>query len=396
MFLRPDLHGEPVHYFCGHSLGLQPVAAKAYIDFELGKWSGQAVEGHFEEPNPWLHYHKFLKPGLAYLCGAEETEVVAYGSLTSNMHNLFATFYAPTKMRNKILAEDIGFPSDTFALQTQVSYHGFDPETSVVYLSHDQNYCFSTDYIIQQIEKHKDTLALIWLSAVNFLSGQVLDIRAIAAVAKRHNIKIGLDLAHAIGNIPLQLHDWEIDFAVWCSYKYLNAGPGATGGYFVHEKHFPQPATHNSQPETILGGWWGHEEKTRFQTNLTFRPINNADAWQHSNANVLSLAALRSSLDIFLTRDLKELTEERKVQTTKAFEILKEVKKLKILTPDQECGNMIAVQTTDQNKDVIAKLKARNIWVDWREPGIMRFSYCPLYNNALEWQQFIGSLHEML
>lgn len=410
MFHRPIHNNIPINYFCGHSLGLQPVSTKDYLQLELDKWAKQGVDGHFEEPNPWFHYHKFLKPGLAHLCGALETEVVPYGSLTSNIHFLFASFYSPNEKQNKILAEDIGFPSDTFAIETHVSFRGYDPKEAIVWLKHDGHYCFSTDYILSEIEKHKDELTLIWLSGVNFLSGQVLDMKAIAKKANQYGIKIGFDLAHAIGNIPLQLHDWGVDFAVWCSYKYLNSGPGAVGGYFVHQKNFPtnneQLSTNNYQGAinyelrttnyAILGGWWGHKEKTRFQTEQKFNPTESADAWQHSNANVLSLAAVRASLDIFLSVDIAKLHAKSLVQTEIAFELLSNISSIKILTPKEARGNMISVVLKNEDKSIVEKLKEQQILIDYREPRIIRFSFCPLYNTELEWRQFLTVLQEIL
>jgi kynureninase len=396
MFHRPIHNHLPVSYFCGHSLGLQPIDTKEYLALELDKWAKQGVEGHFEEPNPWFHYHHFLKPGLAHLCGAKESEVVAYGSLTSNLHFLLASFYQPTTRKHKILAEDVGFPSDTFALETHVKFRGFNPKESIVWLKHDANFCFTTDYILSQIEEFKDELELIWLSGVNFLSGQVADMKEIARVASQNGIKIGFDLAHAIGNVPLKLHDWGIDFAVWCSYKYLNAGPGAVGGYFVHEKNFPnKPGATNYEPN-ILGGWWGNKEETRFQTKQSFDPIPNADAWQHSNANVLSLAALRASLDIFFTNQIADLHAKSSTQTKIAFEWLQNVPGVQILTPLENSGNMLSVMLPQENKKLIAQLKSKQIMADWREPNIFRFSFCPLYNTTEEWQQFMAVLHELL
>jgi len=391
MFHRPQQHQEEVLYFCGHSLGLQPLSTKKYIDAELHKWATQGVEGHFEEPNPWLHYHHFLKPGLSHLSGAKKEEVVPSGSLTANLHLLFTSFYQPQGKRNKILSEANNFPSDRFAIETHCASRGLDPKSAVIWVTYDEAYCSRTEDIISSIQKHQEEIALIWLSPVAFLSGEVLDIARISQEAKKYGLTLGLDLAHAIGNIPLRLHDWEIDFAVWCSYKYLNGGPGATGGYFIHEKHFP-----SAEERRILGGWWGHEEDSRFLIETRFKPINSADAWQHSNANVLSQAAIRASLDIFLTKDLQELHRESQVQTNHVYQLLKGRTSCTILTP-QECrGNMVAIQVKGRASEVKEQLQAKKIWVDWREPSIMRFSFCPLYNTEKEWQQFLYQLTEVL
>jgi kynureninase len=264
---------------------------------------------------------------------------------------------------------------------------------------------------LSEIEKNKDELALIWLSGVNFLSGQVLDIKAISAKASEYGIQIGFDLAHAIGNVPLKLHDWGVDFAVWCSYKYLNSGPGAIGGYFVHQKNFPKnnyqlstvnyqrtANTHNSSHTThnILAGWWGHKEDTRFQTEQKFNPIESADAWQHSNANVLSLAAVRASLDIFISADIAKLHSQSLAQTEIAFELLSNISSIRILTPKDARGNMISAVLKNNDKSMVDKLKAHHTLIDYREPRIIRFSFCPLYNTELEWRQFLTLLQEIL
>lgn len=392
MFHRPVHNKQPIAYFCGHSLGLQPIATKEYVEFELTKWANQAVDGHFDEPNPWLHYHTFLKPGLSHLCGALESEVVPYGSLTSNLHFLFASFYQPTSSRHKIISEDTNFPSDRFALETHVRFKGFDEKEAVQWLPHDQTFCHSTEQLLNTIEAQKDQISMIWLSAVNFLSGQVWDIPAIASIAHKYGILVGLDLAHAIGNVPLRLHDWNVDFAVWCSYKYLNGGPGAVGGYFVHEKHFPSTADSKS----ILAGWWGNDANTRFDVGKSFVPTPNADAWQHSNANVLSLAAIRASLDLFSTNNLDSLHQKSLVQTELAYDLLRNLSTVRLLTPKESRGNMISIQIKDPDQDILTRLKELNQLVDWREPGIMRFSFCPLYNTKQEWEQFLLHLTNLL
>jgi kynureninase len=397
MFHYPTHEGQSIAYFCGHSLGLQPLATKQYLDLELHKWATQGVEGHFESPNPWIDYHRFSKKGLAQITCAMEDEVVAYGSLSSNLHFLLASFYNPTQERHKILTEDTNFPSDSFAMETHVRHRGFLPNESFVWLKHDQNYCYSTDYILSEIEKHKDELALVMLSGVNFMSGQVLDMKAIAQLAIRYNIKIGLDLAHAVGNVPLNLHDWGVDFAVWCSYKYLNAGPGAVGGYFVHKRNFPKSESHNPQPtiHNILAGWWGHDQKTRFSIGQKFSPVPNADAWQHSNANVLSHAALRASLDVYLTTTMEELYQKSLHNTAVLYDRLMLQKSIEILTPKEQRGNMISMRIKKEGKMVLEYLKNHQVWVDWREPDILRASFCPLYNGAEEWKELVTLLGEV-
>jgi kynureninase len=392
MFHFPQQQSEPVHYFCGHSLGLQPLATKQYVNAELEKWAVQGVEGHFKEPNPWLSYHTLLKPGLAYLCGAKETEVVGYGSLSSNLHFLLASFYRPTKRKWKILTEETNFPSDRFALESHVGFRGISSKEALLWIPKDEHYCYHTEQIIGLIRQHREELALVFLSSVNFLSGQVLDIPAIVKVAKEYNILVGLDLAHAIGNTPLRLHEEGVDFAVWCSYKYLNGGPGAVGGYFVHEQHFPK----GEKEIPILAGWWGNKEDSRFLMGNEFSPIANADAWQHSNANVLSLAAIRASLDIFLKEDISVLHQKSLKQTDKACDSLNSNQKCLLLTPKNERGHMLSIQLKEENHGLLSKLKEKRIWVDWREPRIVRFSFNPLYNTEKEWEQFLVELEKVL
>src|SRR5579884_2335627 len=286
-------HGKPLIYFAGNSLGLMPKAARQILEEELDNWAQRGVDAHHATGTPWYSYHETLREPMARLAGAKPLEVVCMNSLTVNLHLMMATFYRPAKSRFKILMEDPAFPSDTYAVKTQIIHHGFAPKEALV-LAHPRHgeFMIRTEDILDLIAKHADQLALVMLAGVNFFTGQLFDMEKIAAAAQSHGIIAGFDLAHAIGNVPLALHDWNVDFAVWCTYKYLNAGPGAVAGAFVHERH-----AHADVPR--FAGWWGHDKATRFQMGPTFVPTPGADGWQLSNPPIMALAPLRASLDVF-------------------------------------------------------------------------------------------------
>src|SRR5213080_1981056 len=288
--------GKPLIYFAGNSLGLMPKAARRAVEQELDDWAKLGVDAHLEAKTPWYSYHETLRKPTAHLIGAKPVEVICMNSLTVNLHMMMATFYRPTKSRFKILMEEPAFPSDTYAIKTQIVHHGLDPKDALI-LARPRKDAFTiqTEDVVDLIEKHADQLAVVMIGSVNFFTGQLFDIAAITKAAQKHGIIAGFDLAHAIGNVPLSLHDWNVDFAVWCSYKYLNAGPGAVAGAFVHERH----ATNTNLPR--LAGWFGNDPNTRFQMQLEpeFVPVASADGWQISNPPILSMAPLRASLSIF-------------------------------------------------------------------------------------------------
>ncbi|MEZ0370710.1 MAG: kynureninase, partial [Candidatus Sericytochromatia bacterium] len=280
-------------YLCGHSLGLQPKGARDLVNAELDAWEQLAVKAHFEGPHPWKYYHELLTDASAKLTGALPTEVVTMNSLTTNLHLMMVSFYQPTLDRPKILIEANAFPSDRYAVESQLRFHKFDPELDLILVSPSANQPgVSTEQVLEAIDTHGEDIALVMLGAVNYFSGQLLDIRSITRAAHEKGCLVGLDLAHAIGNVVLKLHDWDVDFAVWCSYKYLNGGPGTLGGCFVHEKH-----ADTDRPR--FAGWWGHDQQTRFQMPDGFRPEHGAEGWQLSNPAILPLAALRASLQLF-------------------------------------------------------------------------------------------------
>src|SRR6266704_4611406 len=288
--------GKPLIYFAGNSLGLMPKSARQVVDQELDDWAKLGVDAHLEAKTPWYSYHETLRKPTARLIGAKPVEVICMNSLTVNLHLMMATFYRPTKSRFKILMEDPAFPSDTYAIKTQIVHHGLDPKDALILASpRKAEFTVCTEDIVDLIEKNRDQLAVVMIAGVNFFTGQLFDIPTITKSAQKHGITVGVDLAHAIGNVPLSLHDWNIDFAVWCSYKYLNAGPGAVAGAFVHERH----ATNTNLPR--LAGWFGNDPNTRFRMQLEpeFIPVASADGWQISNPPILSMAPLRASLAIF-------------------------------------------------------------------------------------------------
>src|SRR5947207_1036251 len=288
--------GKPFFYFAGNSLGLMPKAARKVVEWELDDWAKRAVDAHHTADTPWYSYHETLREPIARLIGAKPNEVICMNSLTVNLHLMMATFYRPTKARFKILMEEPAFPSDTYAIKTQIVHHGLNPKDALLLARPRKGeFTVRTEAIIDLIEKNADTLAVVLIGAVNFFTGQLFDVPAIAAAARKHGIAVGVDLAHAVGNVPLSLHEWNVDFAVWCSYKYLNAGPGAVAGAFVHERH----ATNKNLPR--LAGWFGNDPNTRFRMHLEpeFIPVASADGWQISNPPIFSMAPLRASLAVF-------------------------------------------------------------------------------------------------
>src|SRR6266704_4139592 len=331
-------NGEPLIYFAGNSLGLMPKSAERIVEQELDDWADLGVDAHLKAKTPWYSYHETLRERTARLVGAKPHEVICMNSLTVNLHLMMATFYQPTKSRFKVLMEEPAFPSDTYAIKTQITHHGLDPKDALI-LARPRNgeFTIRTEDIIDLIEKHADHLALVMFAGVNFFTGQLFDIAEITAAAHKRGIIVGFDLAHAIGNVPLLLHDWNVDFAVWCSYKYLNAGPGAIAGAFVHERH----ATNTKLPR--LAGWFGNDPNTRFRMHLEaeFIPVASADGWQISNPSILSMAPLRASLAIFEEAGMETL-RQKSIKLTSYLQFLLESepdgrskKRFGIITPNK-------------------------------------------------------------
>ena len=382
--------GKPVIYFAGNSLGLMPKSAKQIVDEELDNWAALGVDAHHATGTPWYSYHEALREPTARLVGAKPVEVIYMNSLTVNLHLMMATFYRPTKSRFKILMEEPAFPSDTYAIKTQILHHELDPKEALILARPRKGeFTIRSEDIVELIERHADDLAVVMFGAVNFFTGQLFDIEKIAAAAQKHGIIAGFDLAHAIGNVPLSLHDWNVDFAVWCSYKYLNAGPGAVAGAFVHERH----ATNTKLPR--LAGWFGNDPNTRFRLHLEpdFIPVPSADGWQISNPPILSMAPLRASLAMFDEAGGMEPLRAKSVRLTSYLEFLlnqNASKRFTIITPKSrnERGCQLSIQAHEHPKELHKELIAADVKCDFREPNVIRVAPTPLYNTFHEVWRF--------
>jgi kynureninase len=384
-------------YFCGHSLGLQPKGAARVVQEELDRWAKLAVAGHFESSRPWLSYHELLTPALARLAGAQSQEVVAMNSLTVNLHLLLASFYRPSGVRRKILIEKRAFSSDRYAVASHIRQRGLDSAATLIEIGASAHALLNTAEICDAIERDGAHIATVMLPGVQYLSGQLLDMQTIAACAHRHGCSVGFDLAHAIGNVPLRLHDWNVDFAVWCGYKYLNGGPGALGGCFVHERHgrsFDLPR---------LAGWWGHDKATRFAMPEEFAPLAGAEGWQISNPPILAGAPLLASLELFDRAGMDAL-RAKSVRLTEYLESLLRARlqdHLEILTPaDQRArGSQLSVRlrcAAGRARAIHNDLTERGFVSDWREPDIIRIAPVPMYNTFVEAWDFVEGLHRAL
>lgn len=380
-------------YFAGHSLGLMPKLARDYVNQELDSWESHAVEGHFEGPHPWLPYHENITPSFARLVGAKPTEVVAMNSLTVNLHLMMVSFYRPTRQRNKVLIEGNSFPSDKYAVDSQVRFHGHDPSNAVleIFPRSGEDFIRSED-LMDLIERNKSNLALVLLGQCNYLSGQAFQVEKISQLCKQHEIAFGLNLAHGAGNLSLSLHDWGVDFAVWCSYKYLNSGPGGIAGAFVHQRH------HSSLDIPKFAGWWGTNKQTRFKMGPHFDPIPSVESWQLSNPPIFQLASLRASMDLFDQAGISNL-RDRGDRLTSYFEFLLEKhlsEKVKVITPPRpERGSMLCLRFATSPKSWVSKLKSKGTFVDFREPDIIRATPAPLYNSFEDVYDLVQVLKEL-
>ncbi len=395
-FHIPQHNGSDMVYFTGNSLGLQPKTTKDYLQQELNDWAAYGVEGHFLAKNPWVSYHELLTDKTAKLVGAHPSEVVMMNQLTVNLHLLMVSFYRPTKQRYKILCEAKAFPSDQYALQSQVKFHGYKIEDALIEIEpREGEYEIRHEDIYKAIEDNKDSLALIMIGGVNYFSGQVFDMKAITEAGHKAGAIVGFDLAHAAGNLELSLHDWNVDFAAWCSYKYLNAGPGSVAGAFVHEKH------HNNTEMPLFAGWWGHDKVERFKMDKEFRPIKSVERWQLSNAPILSMAAYKASLDIFDEVGMAKLNEKSKVLTAYLEYIVGEINKqknncLEIITPKQNRGCQISIVAHGHGKALYNKLIENGVIPDWREPNVIRCAPVPMYNSFEDVYRFGEILARLL
>ncbi|MCB0852067.1 MAG: kynureninase [Bacteroidetes bacterium] len=371
--------GEPYIYFCGNSLGCQPKSVRAFIETELKDWEMLGVEGHFHAKNPWMPYHEFLTESSARIVGALPEEVVVMNSLTVNLHLMMASFYRPDAKRYKIMIEADAFPSDIYAVKSQLIHHGFDPEEGLIMLQPKEGeHCVWQEDIEAAIRENGDQLALILLGGVNYYTGQVFDFEKITKIGHEVGAKVGFDLAHAVGNIQLKLHDWNVDFACWCTYKYLNSGPGGVGGCFVHQRN----ASDKNLPR--FAGWWGHDKETRFQMGPEFDPIPTAEGWQLSNAPVLAMASLKASLAIFDEVGMDGLVEKSKKLTGYLLFLLQDIgPEIEIITPSdpKQRGCQLSLLTGANGRETFERITKAGIICDWREPNVIRLAPVPLYNS---------------
>jgi kynureninase len=396
-FYFPQVNKQDAIYFCGNSLGLQPKSAQMYIDNEMYKWANLAVEGHFKGEEPWFNYHELLAAGAARVVGAKESEVVIMNQLTVNLHLMLVSFYRPEGKRFKIITEAGAFPSDQYALETQTRFHGYNPDEAIVELyPREGEFTLRTEDILQAIKDNTDELALVMMGGINYYTGQVFDMEAITKAGHESGAIVGFDLAHAAGNIPVKLHDWNVDFAVWCTYKYLNSGPGGTSGVFVHERHANNP----DLPR--FAGWWGHDASSRFQMKKGFIPMPGAAGWQLSNAQILPLAVHRASLELFDEAGMDNMRAKSEKLTGYLEFLINDVHVgkdvLEMITPTdpKARGCQISILVKKNARELFNKLMEAGIIVDYREPNVIRVAPTPLYNSFEEVFLFSEILHKTL
>lgn len=394
-FIPKTADGSDVIYFTGNSLGLQPKTARAYVDQELEDWKVLAVEGHLHAKTPWLPYHEFLTEQMARVIGAKPIETVVMNSLTVNLHLMMVSFYQPTTERYKILIEKGAFPSDQYAVESQLKFHGHDSQNALVHLTpREGESTLRTEDIIDTIEREGESIALVMLGGVNYYTGQAFDMKAITEAGHRVGANVGFDLAHAAGNLEMHLHEWDVDFAVWCSYKYLNAGPGAVAGAFIHDRH----AKEFDLPRFV--GWWGHDKATRFLMGPDFVPLEGAEGWQISNPPILQMAALRASLEIFDEVGMRALRVKSEKLTSYLEFLLGEIDtdRISVITPSDPAqrGCQLSIRVQDADKTLFETVLGRGVSADWREPDVIRVAPVPLYNSFTDVYRFAEILKECL
>ena len=398
-FYIPLMNGKESIYFTGNSLGLQPKTTQDYVLNELEDWASFGVEGHFHARKPWMPYHEIFPRQLSAIVGSKENEVVVMNQLTVNLHLLMVTFYRPTKDRYKIICEAKAFPSDQYAFESQVRYHGLDPETSIIEVSpREGEHSIRTEDIVDTINAHGTSVALVLFGGVNYYTGQFFDLPAITSAAHQVGAYAGFDLAHAAGNVELKLHDWQVDFACWCSYKYLNSGPGGVAGVFIHEQH----AANTSLPR--FAGWWGYTKETRFKMEKGFQAIPTAEGWQLSNAPVLSMAAHKAALDIFEEAGMERLHQKRKKLASYLYFILDSVNRqnkeqvIELITPSEENarGCQVSILMLKNGRAVFEAITQQGVLADWREPNVIRVAPVPLYNTFEDIYRFGEIMHQTL
>jgi len=398
-FYIPIMHGREAIYFTGNSLGLQPRSTQDYVLNELEDWANYGVEGHLHARNPWLSYHELFPSLLKDIVGAKEHEVVVMNQLTVNLHLLLTSFYRPNKQRFKIICEAKAFPSDQYALDSQAALHGFDPAEAIIEVGPSPGrQDIDHEDIINAIQSHANELSLVMFSGVNYYTGQVFDMASICKAAHEAGALCGFDLAHAAGNVELQLHDWDVDFACWCSYKYLNSGPGGVAGAYIHERH----AANTQLPR--MAGWWGHDKEERFKMDRHFKAIPTAEGWQLSNAPILSMAAHKASLDIFAEAGMDRILHKGKQLNAYLQYILDDInaqqaeKVLDIITPRAEGmrGCQVSMLMLKDGKEIFQELGKKSVIADWREPNVIRVAPVPLYNRFEDVYRFGEILADML
>ena len=389
-FIFPQVNGKKVIYFTGNSLGLQPKRSKEYVDEVMNDWANLAVEGHFYSEKPWWDYHERFANPLSKIVGALPTEVTVMNTLTVNLHLLMVSFYRPTKTRYKIICEEKAFPSDQYMFQSQVHFHGYKPEDAIVEIKRrNGEHNIRLEDVAAKIEEVGEELALVLIGGVNYYTGQVFDMKTITAAGHKAGAYVGWDLAHAAGNIKLELHDWNVDFAAWCSYKYMNSGPGNASGCFIHEKH------HNNIDLPRFAGWWGHNKERRFKMEPSFDPIRGADGWQISNLPVLSLAPYLAAVEMFDEIGMDVLIKKRDNITSYLEFILHEIDKevvssFEIITPSNpaERASQLSVLLHGEGSSLFDYLMKKGVITDWREPNVIRLAPVPLYTSYEDMYDF--------
>lgn len=395
-FYMPKLgSGDDAIYLTGNSLGLQPKTARGYVEQELKDWETLGVEGHLHAKHPWLPYHEFLTEQMARLVGAKPIETVVMNSLTVNLHLLMVSFYRPAGVRSKLMIERGAFPSDQYAVESQIRFHGLDPRENLIELApREGEATLRTEDILETIDRHGDSIALVLLGGVNYYTGQAFEMRSVTEAGHKAGAIVAFDLAHAAGNIELRLHDWGVDFAAWCSYKYLNAGPGAVGGCFIHERH------KHSFDIPRFTGWWGHDKATRFLMGPEYVPIPGAEGWQISNPPILQMAALRASLEIFDEAGMSELREKSTRLTGYLEFLLDDIRdpRISVITPRDPAqrGCQLSIRVKNADKSLFEAISARGVFADWREPDVIRVAPVPLYNSFEDVYKFADILKDCL
>ncbi len=398
-FFIPQHNGKDCIYFTGNSLGLQTKTTAKYVQQELDDWAKLGVEGHFQANKPWMPYHEIFPKQLTKIVGCKDHEVIVMNSLTVNLHLLMVTFYRPTKQRYKIICEAKAFPSDQYAFETQAVFHGFDPADAVIEVSpREGEHTLRTEDILSTIAQHGDSIAVVLFGGVNYYTGQLFDMEKLTTAAHAVGAYAGFDLAHAAGNVELHLHDWNVDFACWCSYKYLNSGPGGVAGAYIHEKQ----AAKKDLPR--FAGWWGHNKERRFKMEKEFNPIPTAEGWQLSNAPVLSMAVHKASLDIFDEAGIDQLHQKRKLLSGYLHFVLHDIndrkpeKVLEIITPanEKERGCQVSILMLKDGKMIFDELTKQGVIADWREPNVIRVAPVPLYNSFEDVYRFGEIVNQLI